>query len=157
MNLSTEEGRPERFSGGQLTVAAFEALGVQPMLGRGFREGDDRPGAEPVILLSYDLWRDRYGSAAGHRRHRRSAPTACSATVIGVMPEKFAFPIREALWIPLSIDPLATPRGQGPSYQVIARAQAGRQHRAGEGAGWRPSRPARDASFPRPTAASAPT
>ena len=33
MNLSTEEGRPERFSGGQLTVAAFDALGVQPLLG----------------------------------------------------------------------------------------------------------------------------
>ena len=68
MNLSTEEGRPERFSGGQLTVAAFEALGVQPMLGRGFREGDDRPGAEPVVLLGYDLWRDRYRQLAGHRR-----------------------------------------------------------------------------------------
>ena len=31
MNLSTEEGRPERFSGGLLTVAAFEAMGVQPI------------------------------------------------------------------------------------------------------------------------------
>src|SRR4051812_30543504 len=41
INLSAEQGRPERFSGGLLTVAAFEALGVQPSLGRGFREGDD--------------------------------------------------------------------------------------------------------------------
>ena len=79
MNLSNEEGRPERFSGGQLTVAAFEALGVQPILGRGFRDGDDRPGAEPVVLLGYDLWRDRYGSSPGHRRARRSAPAASSA------------------------------------------------------------------------------
>src|SRR4051794_14828489 len=38
VNLSTEEGRPERFSSGLLTVAAFDALGVQPLLGRGFRE-----------------------------------------------------------------------------------------------------------------------
>ena len=37
------------------------------------------------------------------------------------MPERFAFPIREALWTPLTIDPLAKPRGEGPSYQVIAR------------------------------------
>jgi predicted permease len=37
------------------------------------------------------------------------------------MPENFAFPIREALWIPLSLDPLATQRGQGPSTQVVAR------------------------------------
>ena len=44
-------------------MAAFEALGVQPILGRGFRAGDDRPGAEPVMLLGDELWRERYGSA----------------------------------------------------------------------------------------------
>ena len=41
------------------------------------------------------------------------------------MPEKFGFPIREALWVPLSIDPLAKPRGDGPSYFVIARLKPG--------------------------------
>ena len=123
-NLSTEEGRPERFSGGQLTVAAFEALGVEPILGRGFRAGDDRPGADPVILVGYVLWRDRYGSApdlVGRTIRANGVPR----TVIGVMPEKFAFPIRESLWVPLSIDPLATPRGQGPAYQIVARLKAG--------------------------------
>src|SRR5438105_1322728 len=49
INLAAADGRPERFSGGQLTVAAFEALNVQPTLGRGFRSGDDRPGANPVM------------------------------------------------------------------------------------------------------------
>ena len=120
MNLATSDGRPERFSGGQLTVAAFETVGVRPLLGRGFREGDDRPGADPVILLSYEIWRDRYGSS------RDLVGTAIRAngvlrTVIGVMPERFAFPIRETLWTPLAVDPLAKPRGEGPSYQVIAR------------------------------------
>src|SRR5918999_3928099 len=42
-NLSLEEGRPERLAGGQLTLGAYRALGVQPLLGRGFREGDDQP------------------------------------------------------------------------------------------------------------------
>ena len=124
MNLSAEDGRPERFSGGQLTVPAFEALGVQPLLGRGFRDGDDRPGAEPVILLGYSLWRDRYRSSpsiVGQAIRVNGKPR----TVIGVMPEKFAFPILETLWTPLSIDPLATPRGQGPNYLVIARLKAG--------------------------------
>ena len=41
---------------------AFRALGVKPMLGRGFEEGDDAPGAN-VVLLGHELWRDRYGSA----------------------------------------------------------------------------------------------
>src|SRR5262245_14377313 len=60
INLCTEEGRPERIKGSQLSVEAFEALGVQPLHGRGFRTGDDKAGAEPVMLLGYDLWRERY-------------------------------------------------------------------------------------------------
>ena len=125
VNLSTEDGRPERFSGGLLTSAAFEALGVQPIKGRGFRVGDDKAGAEPVILLSYNLWRDRYGSAPDIVGTSIRA-NGVFRTVIGVMPEKFAFPIREAAWLPLSIDPLATPRGgQGRSYVVIARLKPG--------------------------------
>src|SRR4029450_2381225 len=63
MNLSMEEARPERFSGGLFTVAAFEALGVQPILGRGFQQGDDQVGAPPVVLLGHKLWRDRFGSS----------------------------------------------------------------------------------------------
>jgi len=124
MNLSTEEGRPERFSGGLLSVAAFDALGVPPALGRGFREGDDRPGADPVILLSDTLWRERYGASPA------VVGTAIRVngsmrTVIGVMPPGFAFPIREAVWTPLAVDALAQPRGQGPSYLVVGRLKPG--------------------------------
>src|SRR3954471_2972900 len=120
MNLSAEEGRPERFSGGLLTVGAFEALGVRPILGRGFQEGDDRVGAEPVVLLGYNLWRERFGAAPGIVGATIRA-SGVQRTVIGVMPEKFAFPIREALWAPLAIEPNAKKRGEEPFYQVIAR------------------------------------
>jgi putative ABC transport system permease protein len=120
MNFADQQGRPERLAGGQLTAAAFEALGVEPLLGRGFREGDDRPGAEPVMLLSYELWRDRYGSAPDIVG-RAIRANGVHRVVIGVMPDKFAFPIREAVWTPLVVDPLATKRGQGPNHQVIAR------------------------------------
>ncbi len=124
MNLSNEEGRPERFSGGQLTVAAFEAIGVTPILGRGFREGDDRPGADPIMLIGYDLWRDRFKSSPDIVGTSIRA-NGVFRTVIGVMPEKFAFPILERVWIPLSIDPLATPRGEGPTFGVIGRLKDG--------------------------------
>jgi putative ABC transport system permease protein len=124
MNLSTEEGRPERYSGGQLTVAAFEALGVQPVYGRGFRDGDDRIGAESIVLLGHDVWRDRYGASPDIIGKTIKA-NGVQRTVIGVMPENFAFPIRESLWTPLALDPTATARGQGPNYQVIARLKRG--------------------------------
>ena len=120
VNLSDDAGRPERFPGGQLTVAAFEAIGVQPIMGRGFRAGDDRPGAEPILLISHELWRDRFAGAPDIVG-RSIRANGVMRSVIGVMPEKFAFPIREAVWTPLTIDPVATARGTGPSYLVIAR------------------------------------
>ena len=122
-NLSIEAGRPERFQGGQLTLDALRALGVQPMLGRGFQEGDDAPGAS-VVLLGYELWRDRYGSAPDIVGRTIRANTT-QMTVIGVMPPKFAFPIREQLWVPLRVDPLATARGEGPRYPVIGLLKPG--------------------------------
>ena len=97
---------------------------MQPALGRGFRDGDDRPGAEPVIILGDDLWHDKYAAAPDIIGATVRA-NGVQRTVIGVMPERFAFPIREALWIPLTLDPLAKPRGQGPSYRVIARLKPG--------------------------------
>ena len=60
-------------------------------------------------------------------------------TVIGVMPPKFAFPIRESLWTPLSIDPLASRGARDPIYQVIARLKPGVSVAQGQGAGRRPS------------------
>src|SRR3954462_14544621 len=117
MNLAAEEGRPERFSGGLLAVADLEALGVRPILGRGFQEGDDRVGAEPIVLLGYNLWRERFGSAPDVVGTTIRA-SGVQRTVIGVMPERFAFPIREALWAPLIIEPNAKKRGEEPFYQV---------------------------------------
>jgi predicted permease len=123
INLATEQGEPERFSGGQLTVAAFAALGVQPMLGRGFRDGDDLPAGEPVILLGERLWRDRYGAEPGVVGTAIRVNGA-SRVVIGVMPERFGFPVREQLWMPLVIESPSAADGQGPRYQVIARLKS---------------------------------
>lgn len=124
INLSAEEGRPERFSAGQLSVAAFETLGVKPIRGRGFQAGDDRTGAEPVMLLGHEVWRDRFG--ASERVIGQSIrASGVYRTVIGVMPEKFGFPVAEKLWIPLTVDPLATERGKGPNHLVIARLKPG--------------------------------
>jgi putative ABC transport system permease protein len=123
-NLSLEDGHPERFPGGQLTLAAYRALGVKPALGRGFEDGDDQPGAGNVVLLGHGLWCDRYGSAPDIVG-RTIRANGIQLTVIGVMPPEFAFPIRESLWVPLRIDPLATPRGQGPRYQAVGLLKRG--------------------------------
>src|SRR6188508_804386 len=56
----SDGGDAERYSGGAISHDLFPMLGVSPQAGRGFTADDDRPGAEPVVLLSDDLWNRRY-------------------------------------------------------------------------------------------------
>jgi predicted permease len=98
----------------------FEALNVQPILGRGFREGEDRPGADPVIILGYDVWQERFDGASDVLGQTIRA-NGIMRTIIGVMPEGFAFPERQRIWLPLVIDPSVTDREQSPRYPVVAR------------------------------------
>ncbi|MBZ5499447.1 MAG: ABC transporter permease [Acidobacteriia bacterium] len=124
VNLVSSGAQPERVAAGQMTAGAFDTLRVKPILGRTFNAREDRPGARPVIVLSYDIWRDRYESSRdilGQTVRTNGIPR----TIIGIMPKGFAFPDNQKVWIPLEIDPLATPRGQGASYAVIARLKEG--------------------------------
>ncbi len=97
---------------------------MRPVLGWGFQAGDDKPGAPPVILLGHDIWRDRFDSARDIVGKTIRAD-GIQREAIGVTPPRFAFPIREALWTPLRLDPLASTRGQGPSYFVIGKLKPG--------------------------------
>ena len=124
INLSSDEGHPERVAAGELTVSAFRALKVKPELGRGFEPGDDQVGAPPVILLGDDLWRTRFG-AAPDILQRTVRANGIDRTVIGVMPPKFGFPELEHVWVPLQYNPDATTREKGPSYPTIGRLKHG--------------------------------
>ena len=69
----------------------FSLLGVQPILGRNFVEGDARPGASPVVILSYQGWQSLLGgdpNAVGRTVRLGGDPS----TVIGVMPAQMSFP-----------------------------------------------------------------
>ncbi|HEX6306857.1 MAG TPA: ABC transporter permease [Longimicrobiales bacterium] len=115
---------PERYDGGFITVNAFDLLGVQPVLGRGFIADDGRIGAEQVVLLSYHTWQTRFGADPGviGRSVRANArPT----TIIGVMPEGFGFPSSEQLWVPLGLDAAALPRNEGTWLGVFGRLRDG--------------------------------
>lgn len=114
----------ERFRGTRISANAFGQLRVQAALGRTFQEADDRPGAPRVVLLAHSLWRDRYGSdpdIVGRVLLVDSQP----ATVVGVMPESFRFPVREDLWLPLQPDPSAVERGEGVPLSVFGRLREG--------------------------------
>ena len=124
VNLAAGAGEPERLSGGFLSAGVFEQLGIRPILGRTFRAGEDRPGAEPVIVIGHDLWRNRFGGSSGVLG-RTVVANGVTQTIVGVMPERFGFPKNEQLWLPITIDPSLSRRGQGPSYQALGRLKDG--------------------------------
>ncbi|MFL5581432.1 MAG: ABC transporter permease [Gemmatimonadaceae bacterium] len=123
VNLSGTE-RAERFDGAWVTANTFKIVRVGARLGRVFREGEDRPGAEPVMLIGHGVWRDKFGSdpdVVGRVVRANGVPT----TIVGVMPEKFAFPEDQEVWLPMKQDAVALPRGQGTWLEVFGRLEAG--------------------------------
>ncbi len=124
LNVAWTGVQPERISAGLMTSGAFDALRVKPVLGRTFRASDNRPGAEPVIIRGSDLWRERFGGSQNALGTTVRA-NGITRTIVGVMPDGFAFPYNQKMWIPLEINPLATERGKGPSHPVVARLKAG--------------------------------
>src|SRR5688572_13786108 len=91
---------PERLEGAAVTWDLFPSLGVPPAQGRHFNEDDDRPGAEPVLILSHDVWQRRYQGDAGIIG-RSISVNGRPHTVVAVMPPRFNFPEIQKAWIPL--------------------------------------------------------
>lgn len=87
------------------TANLFDALGAKPMLGRAFEAGEDRPGAEPIVVISHGLWQQELG-ADPNVLGRRLEIGGVATTVVGVMPPGFYFPTPEfRAWRPLILDP----------------------------------------------------
>jgi putative ABC transport system permease protein len=120
-------GRPEVISGLQITANMIPMLGVEPMLGRSFLPGEDAPGRNRVLLLSYGLWQRSFASDRGVVG--RTVTLNDSAwTVIGVMPPQFQFApfwqTEAQMWTPLVLAPRLNDRG-GRSLRLFARLASG--------------------------------
>lgn len=102
MNL-TGSGEPERLSAWAITGNYFDALGVQPALGRGFALENEKSGKDHVTVLSYALWQTRFGGdpAIVDRPITLDGKTY---QVLGVMPAEVVLPQDAQLWVPLNFD-----------------------------------------------------
>jgi putative ABC transport system permease protein len=101
---------PQRYTGGYVTEDFFKIVGVSPILGRDFTADDNKPGAEKVTILGHEIWqRDFNGDRNIVGQNVRI--NGKSATIIGVMPPNFKFPISEQLWVPLFNEFPPKPRG----------------------------------------------
>jgi predicted permease len=115
-------GAPSRLVPGIASSAElFDVLGVAPLIGRGFARGEDLPGAAPVAVLSYSLWRE-----LGEDSHIVGSSLVLDGTprtIIGVMPPSFWFPDPTVgVWAP---DTINATGGVG-FYTMMGRVGPGR-------------------------------
>jgi hypothetical protein len=97
----TGAGDPAQIPVAYVTSEFFSTLRTSPEIGRGFVERDGKPGGDDVVVLSHEVWKERFGSDA--RILRRTVKLdSVERTVIGVMPPGFHFPEAKA-WLPLII------------------------------------------------------
>ena len=107
MNVSDEGKAPERFQGPYISTNVFKTIGERPTIGRDFLPEDGQIGAPPVVLLGHGIFKSRYGADPGVLG-RVVKINDIPATVIGVMPEGFKFPLNADLWLPLEQMPRLT-------------------------------------------------
>jgi len=93
---------PVRADGARTTAGFLRMLGVTPVVGRTFTEGEDAPGGTAVVVLSYGFWQRWF---AGDRAvvGKELTVDGIRRTIIGILPSEFAFaPVGDAeLWMPL--------------------------------------------------------
>lgn len=98
--LLSGEGESESVGGPRVNANFFSVLGVEPILGRTFQEGEDQQGGPRVVVLSYGLWQRRFGgdnSVVG----KGLTINGEGYQIIGVLPQSFQFALRNGdLWLP---------------------------------------------------------
>ena len=99
-----DRGEPDRVLTGVVSANFFDVLGVQPLHGRTFRDGDDDLGAEAVLVLSYPYWQQRFGGdpdIVGQVFEMNDRPH----TVVGVLPPVPQYPRENDVYMPTSACP----------------------------------------------------
>jgi hypothetical protein len=153
----TDSGKPQRYTGAYVDrPVPSPLLGTAPMLGRDFTPADNTPGGEKVAIIGYGIWQRDFGGSpqvVGKGVRINGKP----ATIVGVMPQGFAFPQNEELWLPLYSE--FPPKGAQGSreYQPVGHRppQARRVARSGN-RGIHDARQAFAEAYPTRTSSSTP-
>jgi putative ABC transport system permease protein len=123
-NLETQDRSIEPVYGAEVTASAFSIMGTPPLLGRTLAARDEQVGEPPVVVLGHSLWSRRF-DADSQVVGKTVKLGSVTATIVGVMPEGFAFPVNHKIWTPLRQDGSLIPPGTGPSVRVFGRLAPG--------------------------------
>lgn len=123
MDIAGTARLPEQAQGAEVTAGFFSTLGVAPLVGRTFAEGDDRPNGPALAVLSETLWRRHFDASPGVVG-QTILVNGLTATVVGVVPGNIHFPLRDTeIWTTLALNP---PGRFGPwFYRAVARLRPG--------------------------------
>jgi predicted permease len=108
----------------EITASAFAITNAPALRGRFLLPSDEADAASPVLVIGHQAWQLHFASdpnVVGRTVRLGGVPR----TVVGVMPEGFEFPSRHEFWIPLRVNPLAYPLGEGPSLEIFGRLAPG--------------------------------
>jgi putative ABC transport system permease protein len=123
-NLETENRSIEPAYGAEVSASGFAIMGTPPLLGRTLTARDEQPGEPPVVVLGHSLWTARFDSDS-NVIGKTVKLGSVNATIVGVMPEGFGFPVSHKIWIPLRQDGSLIAPGTGPSIRVFGRLAPG--------------------------------
>lgn len=123
-NLTSPGGEIREVKLAEMTASGFTVSSAKPLIGRTLNANDERGEALPVIVIGYTVWRDRFGSDPAILGKSVKIGDAF-ASVVGVMPEGYAFPTSHQAWMPLRLERLdRTPRA-GVPINVFGRLADG--------------------------------
>jgi predicted permease len=123
-SLVAGNGQAELVALAEMTATGFEMARVAPLLGRPLLEEDEQRGAQPVLVVGYDVWRTRFSSdptVVGQAVRLG----ATDHTVVGVMPEGFAFPSNHRFWTPLRANVSNSAPREDPAVFAFGRLAPG--------------------------------
>ena len=126
VNLTGGSGEPEEIKAQYVSQGFFPVLGVQPIVGRAFLPDEDRVGNDLVIILSHELWQNRFGADPAIIGQQATI-SGRQRTIVGVMPAGFHFLDNQVkAWIPAALDPAINYRETGGRFlRVVARLKPG--------------------------------
>ncbi len=117
---------PERLQGQRVSASYFGILGVRPVIGRDFREEEDAPGKDHVVILTDGSWRTRFGADPAIVG-RTLTINGDSYSVIGVMPPDLWLPSTAEVFTPIAFRPeqLGPGERRNEFLSVIGRLKDG--------------------------------
>jgi putative ABC transport system permease protein len=123
-NLAAGGAGSEPVQVAEITASAFLVARTPPLLGRYLLPDDERAAAADALVIGYDAWQVRFAGDP-HVVGRSVILGGAPATIVGVMPKGFLFPIDHQYWTAFRADPLKYRRLEGPAIHLFGRLAPG--------------------------------